>query len=272
MQEVPEYSGNSENREPAPDTLSLGQRLRGLNTKWLIVGVSALAVAMAIIGTMVVNAYAASPGSTPTPGATSTGSSNSTCKGPGPGGHGGPGFGHGPGAVLTVSSVSGQKITAKRPDGTTITVVTSSSTTYTRAGQTISLSAITGGEQIHVRGTVSSNGTTITATNVDVVLPGYAGVVTAVSGNTITVQDRSGKHTITVNSSTKYVSGPSQQSVSLSSIKVGTMIMAEGTKSSNGTLTAQLVRVGGPHPFPPDGRGPEGTQGTPPTTGTTTTN
>jgi hypothetical protein len=75
----------------------------------------------------------------------------------------------GPGqcATLTVASVSGQTITAKAADGSTVTIHTSASTTYTKAGQAAPASAVVVGAQIRVRGTHNSDGS-ITATDIDV--------------------------------------------------------------------------------------------------------
>jgi len=69
--------------------------------------------------------------------------------------------------ALTVSSVNGSTIVAKAPDGSTVTIHTSASTQYTRAGQSVSASAITVGSRIHVTGTHNSDGS-ITATRIDI--------------------------------------------------------------------------------------------------------
>ncbi|HEY7343426.1 MAG TPA: DUF5666 domain-containing protein [Ktedonobacterales bacterium] len=69
--------------------------------------------------------------------------------------------------TYTVSSVSGQIILAKAADGSTVTIHTSSSTKYTKGGQSASESAITAGSQIHVQGTKNSDGS-INATQIDV--------------------------------------------------------------------------------------------------------
>lgn len=69
--------------------------------------------------------------------------------------------------ALTVSSVSGQTITAKATDGSTVTIHTTASTQYTRADQSATASAVTVGAQIHVHGTRNSDGS-ITATSIDI--------------------------------------------------------------------------------------------------------
>ena len=81
----------------------------------------------------------------------------------GPGGHGG----QGQCDAYTVASVSGNTITAKAADGSTVTIHTSSSTKYTKGGQSASASAVTAGSQIHVEGARNSDGS-ITATQIDV--------------------------------------------------------------------------------------------------------
>jgi uncharacterized protein DUF5666 len=79
----------------------------------------------------------------------------------------GPRDGQGQCNAYTVSSVSGQTITAKTVDGSTITIHTTASTKYTKAGQSASASAVTAGSQIHVEGAKNSDGS-INATEIDV--------------------------------------------------------------------------------------------------------
>jgi hypothetical protein len=69
--------------------------------------------------------------------------------------------------MLTVSSVSGQTITAKTASGSTVTIHVTSSTRFTRAGAASSLSAVTAGATISVMGTHNSDGS-ITATQIDI--------------------------------------------------------------------------------------------------------
>lgn len=242
--------------------------------KWLFILLPALLMALAIVGIVTVhNAYASGgtgASSIPTPGTT-----------PAFSGVGGPRGekGHGPGGVLTVTAINGQTITAKQANGSTITIKTTSSTVYTRAGQKVSASDIKTGENIHVRGTRNSD-SSISATNIDIVLPGSGGMISAIKGDTITVKDpRGNTHTIKVTSSTSFLNG--QQKITLSSLKVGENIHAVGTLNSDGSLTATTVSLGGPRPAhgpggpggtPCDGKGHKGSAtGTPSTPSTTPT-
>ena len=163
----------------------------------------------------------------------------------GPGGNCAPGLGRG---ALTVSSVSGNTITAKRGDGTSVTVHTTSSTRYMRAGKTVDSSAVKAGMQIAVQGTRNSDGS-IAASTINIVLPQAGGKITAISGTTITVSDGRGTHTIHVSSSTTYdqmtrgSNGPTSSSAAFSDLKVGTYIQAEGTQNSDGSLAAEAVHI-----------------------------
>lgn len=84
---------------------------------------------------------------------------------------GGPGAGRPQGQgqceSFTVSSVNGNTIVAKSSNGSSVTIHTTSSTTYRQAGKTVTASAITAGTRIHVMGTHNSDGS-ITATSIDI--------------------------------------------------------------------------------------------------------
>lgn len=67
--------------------------------------------------------------------------------------------------AVTVTSVNGATIVAKAADGTTQTIHTTASTTYTNNGQTATASTLTVGARIHVTGTHNSDGS-ITATQI----------------------------------------------------------------------------------------------------------
>ncbi len=193
-----------------------------------------LAVGM-VLGARILPAYAAGAQSNPLLLASQNG----------PGGNCAPGLGRGP---LTVSSVSGNTITAKQSDGTSVTIHTTSSTRYTRAGKTVDSSQVKAGTQIAVRGTRNSDGS-IAASVVSIVLPHAQGQITQISGSTITVSSRGGTQTIHVSASTTYdtvtrgSNGPTSSAASLSDLKVGTYIEAEGSQNSDGSLAAEAVHI-----------------------------
>jgi hypothetical protein len=76
-----------------------------------------------------------------------------------------------------------------------------------------------------------------------VILPTVVGQVSAVNGDTITVIQRGGtKATIHVEGSTTYqVNGAAGK---LSDVKVGSIVIAQGTQRSDGSLDAANVRTG----------------------------
>jgi len=127
---------------------------------------------------------------------------------------------------------------------TTATISVDSSTVYLEAGQTAQLSDLAVGDRINAAGTLSSDGKTLSALQVIVALPHYQGQVTSVSGTTIVIQDRAGTHTLEVNSDTKYLNG--QTSATLSDVKTGVNLSAEGKVDSSGKMTASVIQLGQP--------------------------
>jgi Domain of unknown function (DUF5666) len=154
------------------------------------------------------------------------------------------------GRVLAVTGVSENTITATGRRRQAVTVQVSATTTYTQAGASASLADIHPGSIIAVRGSVAgTSATAINATAITVLLPRVAGVVTNVSGNTITLTGFNGaSHTVSVTGQTRYQKAGA--SAALSDVTTGTAIVAEGTLDSSGTLTAVRVlirvpRIGG---------------------------
>jgi Domain of unknown function (DUF5666) len=211
---------------------------RGLGgKKWLILGGLALALGAGIVvGVNVLPTYAASLAGTPTPGMHRGGPSWGKA-GPGLRGERGP---------LTVASVSGSTITATLPSGTSVTIHTSSSTTYGRAGVSVSASAIAKGDTIAVKGQRNSDGS-ITASHVEIVLPSVAGTVTAISGSTLTLKSERGTATATVHIAAGATLQRAGQTASLSDIHVGDTITAVGTLNSDKSLNAERVEIVLPH-------------------------
>lgn len=135
---------------------------------WLVAAGLALALALAVgIGALLgSNLIGITQAAGFTPGGITNGQTLAATPGTGTGPQGQPGQ-QGQCGALTVSSVSGSIIVAKAPNGSTVTIHTTASTQYTRAGQTATASAVTVGSTIHVDGTRNSDGS-ITATRIDV--------------------------------------------------------------------------------------------------------
>jgi hypothetical protein len=177
-----------------------------------------------------------------------------------------------PSAGGEVSAVSGNTITVKAggpaSNGATQTITVSGSTTYTIGGPDSttagSLADVQVGTRIRATGTLNGDGslsaaavridqppsTTGTPPTPPVGGPRGHGDVTAVSGNTITVQDNGpagagATQSITVTASTVYlVGGPgSVTKGSLANVTIGTHVHAEGATDSNGNFMAVLIRV-----------------------------
>lgn len=74
-------------------------------------------------------------------------------------------------------------------------------------------------------------------------LPHVGGQIIKISGTTITTQDRKGTYTIQVSSSKVFVNDQTNSSISLSDLRVGENIHAEGTLNSDGSLAALLVHL-----------------------------
>ncbi len=158
----------------------------------------------------------------------------------GRGGFGGGDVGHRGFGQITITAITGSNLSLKTADGWSRTIAVTSSTTITKGGQTVSVGDLKVGDQIVFRQTRNSDGT-FTIDAIEVVLPHVAGEVTAKSATSITVKLADGTSaTIHVGSGTTYrVAGAA--SASLSDITVGMQVVAQGTRGSDGSLTASTV-------------------------------
>jgi hypothetical protein len=143
---------------------------------------------------------------------------------------------------ITITAVDGSNLSLKTDDGWTRTIAVTSATTITKGGKTISVGDLTVGDHIRFSQQRADDGT-YTVTRVVVVLPTVVGEVKSIAGDTITVTQPGGTTaTIHVGSGTTYqIDGSSG---SLSDIKVGSIVIAEGTQRSDGSLDAATVRGG----------------------------
>lgn len=172
---------------------------------------------------------------------------------------GGRGFGVGF-RDITITAINGSSLSLKTEDGWTRTITVTDSTTITKGGATIAIGDLAVGDSIRFREVKATDGT-YSVTAIVVVLPTVVGQISAIDGDTITVTQPGGTTaTIHVDSNTKYrVAG---NAGSLSDLKVGSFIIAEGTQRSDGSLDAAAVRGGigkgrQGHPGFPDGLGPK---------------
>jgi hypothetical protein len=148
------------------------------------IAAGATAIALAVGGYAI--ADASSTATAASPSATAAGSSSAGGLGSGGGGsnaRSGPAAG---GASGTVGSVSTSSFTMSTSAGQKVTVDKASSTTYQKGTSSTSASAITPGERVLVLGT--TNGTTITATQVIVQPTGGSGSGTSSAAGVIPFQ------------------------------------------------------------------------------------
>jgi hypothetical protein len=96
---------------------------------------------------------------------------------------------------------------------------------------------------IAVAGPLAADKMSVNAVSIFIGKAQVSGKVTAVNGNTFTVQDKQGDTwTITVDSSTKYVHQDHTPSA-LGDIQVGSFIIASGTINGDHALAALLVGI-----------------------------
>jgi hypothetical protein len=210
------------------------------------IGMVAGAALLVVVGAV------AAMGASPTPSSNTTNPGGSAAPGTGavPGtnqtgprfGKRGDFFGRGGFHDITIKAIDGSNLSLATDDGWTRTISVTSSTTITKGGATIAIGDLAVGDQIRFGETKGADGS-YTITAIHVVLPAIAGKVTAIDGKNITVTQRDGTTaTIHVNAGTTYkVRGVT--TATLSDIKVGAIIVAEGTLRTDGSLDA--TRVGG---------------------------
>ncbi len=152
-----------------------------------------------------------------------------------------------PHADGTVKSVDASSVTLTQRDGTAKIVQLTGTTTYQLVGVATKAAAstkdaLTVGAAVDAEGSTASDGT-FTATRVTIRAAEAGGTVTGKTGTSIAVTTRDGSSlTITVGSTTTYqVAG--KTTATLSDIAVGAIVIAEGTRNTNGTFSATVVRA-----------------------------
>ncbi len=150
-------------------------------------------------------------------------------------------------AVVTITSVSGDKIQAtvlEPSQGQAVTIITTASTTYEP-----DRSIVASGKTLAVLGTLNSDGT-ITAEHLvtyDPTVAEYGGAITSINGSTLTVLAKGSTHTILLTNSTIFLkalpASKTTQPASRGDLKIGVTIAANGKLNSDGSLTAQAVII-----------------------------
>lgn len=152
----------------------------------------------------------------------------------------------------TIESVGVDRLTVKRPDGTSATVVVNEQTRYRMRRQDIHLEDLKPGDHVVVGGRVNPN-QEFTAALIRKVSeedmqrmpgPGEAvfGKIVAIDNNQLRIRTRmQGEKTVLVNAQTEFLK--SGQPAGLKDLKVGDRIFARG-KESNGQFTATRVVTG----------------------------
>ncbi len=141
---------------------------------------------------------------------------------------------------ITITAISGNSLTLKTTDGWTRTI-DATGATITKAGQTISVSALKVGDQIAFRESRQSDGT-FKITSITVVVPTVEGTVSSVGAGSITVTLGDGStKVLTTTSATTYTKGGA--SVSRSTIVTGNRIEAQGMVDSSGNFTATSITI-----------------------------
>jgi hypothetical protein len=142
---------------------------------------------------------------------------------------------------ISVTAINGSDISLRTDDGWTRTITVGSSTTITKAGQAAKVSDVIVGDVIRIAETRNADGS-YTITRIDIVVPQVAGTVSAVDADSITISGRNGTTTtVRTSASTTYHVGKTDGS--RSDVKVGSAIVASGTKAADGSLDATSVTV-----------------------------
>ena len=224
------------------------------------IGILAASAVLVLVGAVAVMGASPAPPTTTDPGASAApttdpgASAPPTTKDPSSGirprfggplgvfGFRGGGFGPGGFGGIEVTAIKGSELSLKTDDGWTRTISVTSATTITKAGATIAIGDLAVGDHIRLGQQKASDGT-YAVTAIVVVLPTIAGQVSAIDGNTITITQAGGTTAkIHVSGSTRYqVDGVSG---SLSEVKVGSFLVAEGTQRADGSLDAAAIHSG----------------------------
>ncbi len=150
-------------------------------------------------------------------------------------------------AAGVVTAVNGSALTVTGANGTPRTVNIEATTAITRAGVAATAADIAPNAVIVAAGTPNADGS-LNATRIVIRAAHVAGKVTAVDGQTITLQGAYGTtYTVSTSSSTVYAlrQGKKLTSTTATTVTVGRRVVAYGARSADGkTLSAQRIVIG----------------------------
>lgn len=147
--------------------------------------------------------------------------------------------------VYTVVAVNGTTISATASSGVGATITTTTHTKITRGGQPATLSDLTTGTKFRVRGKMQSDGS-ITAQRIEIVVPEAKGTITAINGDTLTIQTRKKTITVLITSSTVIVDATTHATTTASSLTIGETVTIQAQPNGDGTYTALRILAGTP--------------------------
>jgi hypothetical protein len=147
--------------------------------------------------------------------------------------------------AITITAISGSNVSLSTGDGWTRTITVTSSTKITKGDADATLTDLAVGDAVRFAQVRNSDGS-YAITAIDIVEPRAAGVVTAVSSDTITITARDGTvRTIKTTATTTY--HLDRADAARSDVTVGSAILATGQTAADGTLTAGSIWIRLPH-------------------------
>jgi hypothetical protein len=142
--------------------------------------------------------------------------------------------------TITITAVNGNSLSLKTADGWTRTI-DATGATVTKAGQTISVSALKVGDEIRFTESRQTDGT-YKIVSITVVVPTIDGTVSAITSSSITVAQRDGSSkTIATTAATTYTQAGT--TVARDKVAVGVRIEAQGSTDTSNNFTAITVVI-----------------------------
>lgn len=146
-----------------------------------------------------------------------------------------------PYATGTVLSVSSSEIVVSGSGGLDRDVLVTKGTSYDEAGTSVAAGTVSKGDEIFAWGSAASDPTQLAASHVSIIGPTVSGIVSSVSGSTISLSTVGGTVSVTTSRSTVFRSDGAAST--LSKVTKGDILLAIGAKAGSG-FDATAVRFG----------------------------